>query len=275
MTLPDGWSYTITGFATGAYAGDTCSSAAGRRSTGSLVGKVAVSDYLAVTSTFTLSSNGILLANGQAWQSLGFAVGDEVYMPGYGVRTIERLRERRVDQPGRRDAARRRDPDRQRARVHCPPSLTGTISVTSRNRVSDTLTLTGTTDGGTVVLATKTVLGTGLAVGQQVRVTGVTNGVRTIVGISSDGKTITLSGGAIPTVGPTSGAVALVRVGGDTITLTGASFAGSLDTTATTITRSSGSWIDDGFAAGRQVILGGDLGGVFDVIDVTDTVADA
>ena len=30
----------------------------------------------------------LLLANGQAWQSLGFAVGQQVYITGVGVRTI-------------------------------------------------------------------------------------------------------------------------------------------------------------------------------------------
>src|SRR6185503_6098335 len=91
ITLPNGHSYTITGiaasFARGA--GDTLLlGGVDQSEPAALAGEVAVSDYLAVTSTFTLAGNGIGLANGQAWQSLGFAVGSSVYVPGKGVRTI-------------------------------------------------------------------------------------------------------------------------------------------------------------------------------------------
>src|SRR5262249_11969562 len=46
------------------------------------------------TGTFGLSYdavngvNKVLLTNGQSWLSLGFAVGQQVFIPGYGVRTI-------------------------------------------------------------------------------------------------------------------------------------------------------------------------------------------
>ena len=66
--------------------------------------------------------------------------------------------------------------------------------------------------------------------------------------------------------------MALVRLGGDTIRLTGPSFSGFLSTTPGAVTRSTGSWIDDGFAIGQQVILGGGLSGVFEISDVTDTM---
>ena len=277
VTLPNGSSYTVTGFRTGTYAGDTMLLGGGSALLGALAGQVAVSDQLAVTGAFQLSSgltlnaltglSGVLLTNGQAWQSLGFAVGQQVYLPGYGVRTVVGFANSLTVNPS--DAT-PRDGAVLLVNGSALPATTlnGTVSVTSRNLVASLVTLTGTANGGTVTLSTSST-GTGLAVGQQVWITGVNNGTRTVSAISADGKVLTVTGGAIPTVAATNGTVARVRVGGDTVTMTGATFAGTVSTTPTSLTRSSGSWIADGFATGRQVILGGALSGVFTITNVT------
>src|SRR5262249_57825240 len=106
------------------------------------------------TGTFGLSydvANGVnkvLLTNGQSWLSLGFAVGQQVFIPGYGVRTIVGY-DNGVDGSGNPldggvllvDGA------------QLPTkTITGTISLVSRYRFSGSLALVGTTDAGTVTL---------------------------------------------------------------------------------------------------------------------------
>ena len=282
ITLPDGTSYTITGFATGAYgSGDTLLLGGGAAIAAKTVGgEVAVSDFLAVTGTFTVTTglslnggpanlNGILLTNGQAWQSLGFAVGQKVYVPGAGLRTIMGF----ANDPSLNVDGTPRDGAILLVNGSLTAgSLSGTVSLATRYRVSGTLKLTGSSTGGTVAFTSGSVAGSGLAVGQQVWITGVGNGPRTITAIN--GNTITVTDGPIPTPAATAGMVALVRVGGDTIRLTGPSLAGLLTTTPTTITRATtptSDWIQDGFAVGRQVILGGGLSGTFNVTGVTAT----
>src|SRR3954447_16605796 len=255
------------------FAGDTMLLGGGPALTGALAGELAVSDYLAVTSAFTLSGNGILLSNGQAWQSLGFLVGQKVYVPGYGVRTIVGYANAASLNPSDstpRDGAILLVDGLAFTTPSATLPLPGTVSVTSRNRVTGgTVTLTTIGDGGKVVLS-NSVNGTGLALGQQVWITGVNDGTRTIDTISADGKTLTVSGGAIPNLGPTSGTVALVRIGGDAITLTGPNFAGSVNTAPGSLTRTGAgnSWAADGLTKDRQVILGG--GSIFNVTSVVE-----
>jgi len=104
-----------------------------------------------------------------------------------------------------------------------------------------------------VALPAGTVASAGLAVGQQLQISGV-NGTRTISAINGD--TLTLTDGPIVTASLT-GTVSLVRIGGDTITLTGPSYAGTLTASFSagvgTITRGTtptSDWIKDGFAVG-------------------------
>ncbi|HEV8460189.1 MAG TPA: Calx-beta domain-containing protein [Gaiellaceae bacterium] len=260
ITLPDGHSYTITGVASSYVRGPGDTLLLGgvaQVEAPAQAGEVAVSDYLAVTGTFALGGNGISLGNGQAWQSLGFAVGMQVYVPGQGVRTIT----------GYANGA---AGDGTVLLVNGSPftaaSAGATISASSRYKLSGNLTLVGAGTGGTVTTATGSFFDAGFAAGQLVWVSGVNNGFRTIDSISADGKKLTLSGGIIPTASVTGGTVALVRIGGDTITLTGPSFSGTATAAASTITRTDGgSFITDGFAAGQQVILGGGLTGVYTI----------
>ena len=283
VTLPDGSSYTITGVApTFLHApGDTLLLGGGPALSGTQSGELAVSDYLAVTSTFSLLTgltlavdgaatltglNGVVLANGQAWQSLGFAIGQRIYIPGQGVRTIKGFANGSgvgADGLPLDGAVLLVD-----GAAFTNTALTGTVSLTSRYRFTGALTLTGTANGGTVALPAGAVAASGLTAGQQVWITGV-NGPRTIVSIAGD--TLTVSDGPIGSGFSASGTVALARIGGDTITLTGAVFAGTLSTTASTITRSTGSWLTDGFAIGQQIILGGGLTGVFTITGATAT----
>ncbi|HEY6031932.1 MAG TPA: hypothetical protein VIU44_15285, partial [Gaiellaceae bacterium] len=247
ITLPNGNSYTVTGFGTGTYGdGDTMYLAGGPTLpavTQTISGLLAVSDYLAVTSTFQLSGNGILLSNGQAWQSLGFLVGRQVYVPGQGVFTITGYANSAAANadglPG--------DGAILLVAGSLPAvQLTGTISVTSRYHLNGTLTLTGTSDGGTLVLPAGSAASSGLVVGQQVWVAGV-NGTRTIAAISGD--TLTLTGG--PIAPSATGTFAV--------------------TSPTSITRATGSWTGSGFTAGQQVTLGGGLSGTYTVFSVTAT----
>ena len=69
-----------------------------------------------------------------------------------------------------------------------------------------------------VTFTAGTVAGSGLAVGQQVAITGVI-GTRTITAIS--GNTLTLAGGPMGVASGVVGTVSLVRIGGDTIVVTG------------------------------------------------------
>src|SRR5207302_10009721 len=115
-------------------------------------GEFAVSDNLAVTAPFTLSHigpnlNGVLLKNGQAWAALGFAVGQQVFVPGYGVRTIIGYE----NGVGTNDDGLPLDGavllvDNGNALGDLPTAqLTGTtVSLTSRYRVAGKLTLAGT-----------------------------------------------------------------------------------------------------------------------------------
>src|SRR5262249_7909681 len=221
------------------------------------------------TGTFGLSydaANGVnkvLLTNGQSWLSLGFAVGQQVFIPGYGVRTIVGY-DNGVDGSG--------NPLVDGAQLPAV-QITGPISLVSRYRFSGGLMLVGTTDGGTVTLPAGKVAASGLAVGMQVYVSGV-NGTRTISAINGD--VLTLTGG---TIAPQSltGTVAQVRSAGDDIRLTGPSCAGTLTATASTITRTNtatSDFVKDGFAVGQQIILGGGLTGIFTITNVTvDKVA--
>ncbi|MFZ1880264.1 MAG: Calx-beta domain-containing protein [Gaiellaceae bacterium] len=292
ITLPDGSSYTVTGFAASSYgAGSTMLLDGGpvrSVATQTVNGEVAVSDFLAVTSTFTLSTglglgsgsgpyNGILLTNGQAWQSLGFAVGQQVFVPGQGVRTIVGYANGvglNADGLPLDGAILLVDG----AAFTGATTLLGTVSLASRYRLIGDLTLTGSGDGGTVSLTVSpsVLTASGLNVGQQVWVSGVNNGPRTISSLVynplSQLLTLTLTDGLIPSpVSPiTSGTIALVRIGGDAITLTGPSFNGTVTTpTTTTIVRTDGSWKTDGFAVGQQVILGGGLSGIYTVADIS------
>jgi hypothetical protein len=266
ITLPNGAAYTITGFADSAYGLDSRMFLGGGPAAGattSVTGTLAVSDHLAVTSTFTATGNRITLANGQAWQSLGFAVGQQVYITGVGLRNVIGFDN---------DAGTRPDGTPLDGAVLLVDGaalagpIAGTVSVASRYRATGALTLVGSGDGGTVTVAGG-LAGSGLAVGQQVWISGVNNGPRTIESIN--GGTITLSGGLIPTTNVLGGTLAAVRIGGDTITLAGPSFNGGVTTTATTITRAAGSWVADGFAAGQKIVLGGGLAGTFAVTGVT------
>ncbi|MDX6679730.1 MAG: large repetitive protein, partial [Solirubrobacteraceae bacterium] len=271
VTLANGRSYTVTGFTTttGKYGpGDTMflggGTAVGALST--ISGEVAVSDQLAVTSTFTLAGNGVLLTSGQAWQSLGFAVGQQVYIPGQGVRTITGFANDPSTNPS--DGTPR---DGAILLVDGAPltggPLTATISLTSRYRLTGTIALLGSADGGIVTVSGASVAGSGLAVGQQIWITGVNNGPRTISAIN--GNMLTVTDGPIVTTGATAGAISLVRIGGDTIKLTGPTFTGNVSTTPTTITRAAGSWIADGFAIGRQIVLGAGTNATFNITNVT------
>jgi hypothetical protein len=249
---------------------------------GDLSGQMAVSDSLSVTATFTLSSNGLLLSNGQSWQSLGFrpALGSfssglqpTVFIPGYGVRTIVGYGNG-VDAGGLPLDGGLLLLDGTGPAV--PVQLTTTVSLTNRYRVNNVaLTLTGSATGGTVTLPVGTVANAGLAVGQQLQISGV-NGTRTITAINGD--TVTVTDGSIGPIAPisTSGTVSLVRIGGDTITLTGPSYLGTLTTNAVAgtimrATTATSDWIKDGFANGQQITLGGGVTGVYTITSVTAT----
>ena len=117
VTLPNGSSYTVTGFKTRQFR--RRHAPARRRpgaDAGALVGELAVSDYLAVTST---SSTSLLRQRHPAGERAGVAEprlrGRRVGLrPGHRRPHDHRLRERPVAEPVRRDAARRRDPARRR-----------------------------------------------------------------------------------------------------------------------------------------------------------------
>ncbi len=87
--------------------------------------------------------NGIVLSNGQAWQSLGFAVGQKVYVPGQGVRTIIGFANgtgANADGLPLDGAVLLVD-----GAAFTTATLTGTVSLTSRYRFTGALTETGTT----------------------------------------------------------------------------------------------------------------------------------
>jgi Ca2+-binding RTX toxin-like protein len=261
ITIPGGGSYTIIGFATGAYGpGDTLLVDGGATlPTATVNGLVSVSDHLQTTGSFVLSGNRVTLTNGQSWQALGFAYGQQVYVTGVGVRTVVGFDNDATYGDGSALLL-------SGATLGAAHTVAGTVSVTSRFRVTGTLALAGTATGGTVTVAS--IAGSGFAAGQQVAISGV-NGLRTIVAIS--GNTLTLTGGALPT-SVLAGTLSVVRIGGDTITLTGASTAATVNVTTSTLSRTDGgSWITDGFTAGRQVILTGGLAGTFNVTNVTAT----
>ena len=226
--------------------------------------------------------NGIVLSNGQAWQVSLTAVGQtRCYVPGYG---------RPAPSPGSRTGT--------GANADGLP-LDGAVLLVERNRGvarradepldserswlrSPGAAIAASIVGGIVHrhgYATTPAPFTSLASGSvaadraspsasRSTITGV-NGPRTITAIA--GNTITVNGGAIASKVAAPGTVALVRIGGDSITLTGPAFAGALSTTPTSITRSTGSWITDGFAIGQQIILGGGLTGVFTITGANAT----
>ena len=94
VTLPNGSSYTITGFKTVNYR--RRHDAARRRPDAdrSARGRARVSDYLAVTSTFTLSGQRRPALERPGVAEPRLRGRPAVFIPGYGVRTIVGLRER-------------------------------------------------------------------------------------------------------------------------------------------------------------------------------------
>ncbi|MCA1841353.1 MAG: hypothetical protein LC723_13695, partial [Actinobacteria bacterium] len=268
VTLPNGSSYTVTGFApAGIYGtGDTMLIAGGPAlSAGTLSGVVAVSDYLQVTGRLIFSGNGISLTNGQAWKSLGYAVGQQVYVTGVGVRNVVGFNNDPINGDG---AVLLIDG----ASLGAPLTVNdATVSVASRNRVAGALALVGSADGGTITVSSPTfgsVAGSGLTVGQQVVISTIAD-IRTISAIT--GNVITVTGGAIATTSG-AGTIALAGIGGDSVKLTGPSISGSFNTTPSKLVRTdAGSFITDGFAVGQQVILTGGLAGAFNVTGVTTT----
>ena len=268
-----GNSYTVTGFGNsgviGTLPGDKLLLDRTPGTLGATSGTVAVSDYLQVTSTFVLSGNGVLLTNGQAWQALGYRVGQTVYLPGYGYRMITSFGNGTLNGIAYDGGVLNVD-----GAALPTTTLTGTISVSSRYRISGSIVLTpaGSGDGGTITVTPSagTVAGSGLAVGMQLLISGL-DSFWTITGIS--GNVITVTGG---TLNPASftGTVSAVRVGGDAITLTGASATGAFGSTSSTLTRAVGSWITDGFAVNANVLLTGlscTNGCAFKVLAVTAT----
>ena len=229
-------------------------------------GLVAVSDYLAVTSTFSREGAGrLLLSNGQAWQALGFAVGQNVYVPGFGIVTVLGFDNSTITNP---DGTSKYPGGIMLVDSPLAGMLpfNGTISVTSRYRVTGTLFVRRRHDH---CLEPDLRLRVLAQVGQLVSITGL-DGVRTIESIN--GNTITVSGGGLPVTGGV-GTIAAARVGGDDIRLTGPAFTGTLTTTASTITRTSGSRKADGFAIGQLVLLNGGTFHVDGVTDLTLTVS--
>ncbi|HET7128184.1 MAG TPA: hypothetical protein VFJ93_03815, partial [Gaiellaceae bacterium] len=211
---------------------------------GDLSGAMSVTDSLSVTSTFTLSSigtnlNGVLLPNGQSWAGLGFGpmlgsfqtgIQPIVFIPGVGLRNVVGWNN------GTGMNADGLPLDGAVLLVDGDPlsgTLTGTISLTNRYRVTGALTLTGSATGGTLVLPSGAVANYGLAVGQQLQISGV-SGTRTITAINGD--TLTLSDGPIEPFAT-----------------------GNFVTTSTTITRAMGDWLVDGFAIGQHVLITGDV----------------
>ena len=173
-----------------------------------IAASVSVSDSLQVTAAFDLTANKILRRDGLPWQSLGFTYGQQISIVGIpGTWTIAGF-----DNSIYGDGT---------ALVLSGPALTPatnvptTVAVTSRYRVSGTFNRTATT---VMTFTVGTVAGSGLAVGQQVAITGVI-GTRTITAIS--GNTLTLAGGPMIVANGVVGTVSLVRVGGDTIVVTG------------------------------------------------------
>ncbi|HEX4527110.1 MAG TPA: PKD domain-containing protein [Gaiellaceae bacterium] len=178
---------------------------------GDTSGQLAVSDALSVTSTFTLypnyngvsGVNGVLLTNGQSWISLGFAVGQQVFIPGQGVRTIVGY----DNGPSNLTNSDGLPLDGAVLLVggSALPAvqLTGTISLASRYRINASLTRIGAGDGGNVVLTGPSFTGTatltpttitrgggswitdGFALGQQISVSGAASGTFTIINLTA------------------------------------------------------------------------------------------
>ncbi len=214
-------SYTVIGFATGAYgSGDTILLAGGPSLTAGtgVTAVVTVSDALAVTGTFDLvtqptfdangnpiSGNEILRNDGVSWQSAGFTYGQQVYISGIGLRNIVAF-----DNSSYGDGS---GLIVDGAAFTTALHVSGTVSVTSRYRVSGAFSSTASS----ITLASGTFAASGLAPGMSVAISGVT-GTRTIATVS--GNKITLTGGAIPAT-LTGGLIAAAKIGGDTLTVTG------------------------------------------------------
>ncbi|HEY3922827.1 MAG TPA: hypothetical protein VGL76_12045 [Gaiellaceae bacterium] len=213
VTLTGGLSgsYTIAGFGDTSFGPGSAlflNSALGTTGSG-ITATVSVSDDLQVTGAFDLTANEVLRRDGLPWESLGFTYGQQVGIVGIpGSWTIVGF-----DNSIYGDGT---------ALILSGPALTPTtnvattVAVTNRNRATGNFTV-GT---NTVTFTSGNLATSGLAVGQQVAITGVT-GVRTITAIT--GNVLTLSGGPMAPASVVGGTVSLVRIGGDDIVVTGGS----------------------------------------------------
>ncbi len=175
-----------------------------------------VTDQLAAVGSISFAQfhgrNGIVRTDGQAWWNVGFAIGQRVYIEGVGTRTVI----------GFDNSSASADGDVllvDGAPIATSPAAARTVAVTSRYTATGVFTAVNGAGSSTLTRTTGSWLTDGFTIGTPVAITGVT-GTRVITAISSDGKTLTLTGGTLP-AGPLSRTVAALRIGGDTITVTG------------------------------------------------------
>jgi hypothetical protein len=276
-------SYTVTGFGDKPGAAGSVLFLSGSQALTHQVaapGVLSVTDNLQVTGAFNVppSADRIVRTDGNPWQNIGFAIGQQVNITGLGNRTVMGFDNSSY---GFGTALLVSGP-------LTPGPLTGTVAVASRNQVAGTFTLSNPSASvGDVTRTGGTWASAGFAVGQVVVIPGV-SGNRTVVGFGNGGLDLLVSGGALP-AGPVTGTVAIVRLGGNSIKVTGANAIVNqpnftfdpavvgTDPAGTTgrITRSDGvTWDSGGFTTGQQVsITVGGQSGQFVVTGTTNNGA--
>jgi Ca2+-binding RTX toxin-like protein len=166
---------------------------------------VGVSDWLSVSASFDISGSAIARKDGQPWQSLGFAAGQQVTIAGFGTRTIAGFGNSTYG-------------DGTVLLVGGAPLDTSSSALTTV-AVSSRYFVTGIVAAGSgLVRGTGSWILDGFVVGQPVSISGV-DGMRRITGFTNGDTTMLVDGLALATA--TGLTVSAVRIGGDAITVTG------------------------------------------------------